>query len=318
MQILYNRQLGTVDEARAFLARSFPADNPFELVGMHQAVARLRAAIRQSEPIAVYGDYDVDGVTATALLVPTLQALGAQAQPYIPKRLEEGYGLNREALTELASRGVRVIVTVDCGVRSLDECAFARTLGLDLIITDHHPVGPQLPPALAILDPRRDGEHYPYVHLAGVGLAYKLAQALLRSESQVPTAKSLLTLKTDDLLDLVALGTVADLAPLTGENRALVWRGLQLLRETKRPGLVAMLQEAGVEPSRVDSGTIGYVLGPRLNAAGRLDDAMKSYNLLTTNSYEEAAALAQTLRDNNQERQRLMAEMVELARQQVA
>jgi single-stranded-DNA-specific exonuclease len=317
IQILYNRQLGTVDEARAFLARSFAADNPFQLGGMHQAVGRLRQAIREGEAIAVYGDYDVDGVTATALLVPVLQALGAKAQPYIPKRLEEGYGLNREALSELAARGVRVIVTVDCGVRSLDECVFARNIGLDLIVTDHHAVGPELPPAVAILDPRREGERYPYVHLAGVGLAYKLAQALLRTESQVPTAKAPLDLKPDHLLDLVALGTVADLAPLTGENRSLVWRGLQLLRETTRPGLVAMLQEAGVEPGRVDAGTIGFVLGPRLNAAGRLDDAMYSYKLLTTDSQEEAAALAQHLRESNQERQRLMAEMVELARQQV-
>ena len=317
VQILYNRQLHDAKEARSFLDRSFAADNPFQILGMHEAVARLRRAIRAGETIAVYGDYDVDGVTATALLVPTLQALGAKALPYIPKRLEEGYGLNREALSELAGKGVRVVVTVDCGVRSLDECVYAQQLGLDLIITDHHAVGQELPPAVAVIDPRQEGHKYPYAHLAGVGLAYKLAQALLRAESQVPVSKSPVGLQPNNMLDLVALGTVADLAPLTGENRALVWQGLQLLKETTRPGLVAMLKEAGISPDRVDSGTIGFVLGPRLNAAGRLDDAMESYNLLTTASPEEAASLALSLRNRNVERQQLMADMVNHARQAV-
>lgn len=318
VQLLYNRHIRAADEVSAFLARSSADDNPFQMRGMNEAVARLRRAIRAGERIAVYGDYDVDGVTATALLVPTLQALGAQAEPYIPKRLVEGYGLNKPALEELARKGVRIVVTVDCGVRSVDEAAFAQELGLDMVITDHHTAAAQLPPAVAIIDPKRKDERYPFRHLAGVGLAYKLAQGLLRAERQVPIQKNALLPDEDDLLDLVALGTVADLAPLLGENRALVSRGLQKLNEARRPGIGAMLEEAALKPGQVDARTIGYVLGPRLNASGRLDDAMASYNLLVTSYPDEARALARQLGTTNQERQRLMKEMVEHARQEVA
>jgi len=318
VQLLYNRQMCTRAQVQAFLSRSFALDNPFRLTGMSEAVTRLRQAIRAGEAIAVYGDYDADGVTATALLVPTLRAVGAEhVVPRIPNRVEEGYGLNEPALAELAGQGINVVVTVDCGVRSVKEVVYANRLGLELIITDHHAVGVELPPAVAVIDARREDDRYPFKHLAGVGLAFKLAQALLRAERQVSLSEASAVPQEEDLVDLVALGTVADLAPLVGENRALVSRGLEYLNEARRPGIAAMLKEAGLEPGQVDAGKIGFVLGPRLNAAGRIDDAMASYNLLTTSSAEEAAALALHLGTQNRERQRLMKEMVERAREEV-
>lgn len=325
IQLLYNREMRTADEVRAFLSRSSAPDNPFALKGMNEAITRLRQAIRTEEVVAIYGDYDVDGVAATALLVPILRALGAQAIPYIPNRMEEGYGLNEGAIKALAQQGVRLVVTVDCGVRSVKEADLARRLGLDLIITDHHALADELPAAVAVIDPRREDDRYPFKQLAGVGLAFKLAQGLLRAEQRVPVSRRVQRaraggqdlLEEDDLLDLVALGTVADLAPLVGENRALVCRGLEQLRQARRPGVAAMLAEAQVKPENVTAGIIGFVLGPRLNAAGRLEHALSSYELLTTSSSEEAARLAQKLGAQNRERQQLMQRMVEQARQEV-
>lgn len=318
VQLLYNRHVRTPEEVTAFLERQYAPDNPYLLKGMNAAVARLRRAIRDHEAIAVYGDYDVDGVTATALLVLALRGLGARAEPYIPKRKHEGYGLHESALEELARQGVKVVVTVDCGVRSVDEARFACGQGIDLIITDHHNVPSDLPPAVAVIDPKREDEDYPFAHLTGVGVAYKLAQGLLRAERQAPLSKAQATVEEHDFLDLVALGTIADLAPLVGENRALVSRGLKTLNEARRPGIAAMLQESALRPGQVDARAVGYVLGPRLNAAGRLDDAIASYDLLTTTSAEQAAVLARQLSVTNQERQRLMKDMVAHARQEVA
>ncbi len=318
VQLLYNRNMRTKDEVEAFLSRSYALDDPFRLKGMNEAVTRLRQAIRAGEAIAVYGDYDADGVAATALLVPTLHALGAaRVTPYIPNRMEEGYGLNKPALAELARQGVTVVVTVDCGVRSVDEAEYAKALGLDLIITDHHAVGTKLPPAIAVVNPRRDDNRYPFKFFAGVGLAFKLAQALLRAQSQVPLSKVAALPQEEALLDLVALGTVADLAPLIGENRALVSEGIKRLNEAHRAGVAAMMKEAGLEPGQVDAGKIGFVLAPRLNAAGRLDEALASYNLLTTDSVGQASALAEQVGAQNRERQQLMNTMVEQAREEV-
>ncbi len=316
-QILINRGICTREEVGAFLCRGVDYDNPFRLEGMNQAVTRLRQALQGREAIAVYGDYDVDGVAATALLVPLLRFLGAEAVPYIPNRAEEGYGLNTGALAQLAGEGIRLVVTVDCGVRSLSEVEYARKLGMDVIITDHHAIGSQLPAATAVIDPKREGDPYPFKKFAGVGLAFKLAQALLRVERCVPTLTTEDLPEEEEMLDLVALGTIADLAPLVGENRALVSRGLERMNRAPRIGIEALLREAGVQPGEVSSGTAGFVLGPRLNAAGRLDDAAPSYQLLTTSSAPEAAALAQQLEAQNRERQRLTQEMVELARRQV-
>lgn len=305
-QVLFNRGYANYDEARAFLeARPSFDTNPFQMTGMRPAVERIRRALAQGEAIAIYGDYDVDGVTATALLVDTLTALGGQVRGYIPNRFDEGYGLNKEALSQLKEEGVGLVISVDCGIRSPDEAHHARTIGLDLVITDHHhPLEAALPPALAVINPKQAGDAYPDKDLAGVGIAYKLAQALLEGAH---------TLRVEDLLDLAALGTVADLAPLVGENRFLVRRGLRQMREKKRQGLVSLAAVASVDIARVSTTDIGFRLGPRLNASGRLESALASYELLTTKDVFRAGQLAQQLDVQNRERQRLTREIQERA-----
>ncbi len=302
VQILYNRGVTSPNQVAVFLDSNPPIRNPLEAPkpkGLDKAVARLRRAIQQREPVAVYGDYDVDGVTATALLTQTLIALGADARPYIPDRVDEGYGLNKEALGKLHGEGVRVVVTVDCGIRSPQEVAFGNELGLDLIVTDHHSVATDVPPALACINPKQSDCPYPFKDLAGVGLAFKLAQALLLVERRM---KGQAPLSDDDLLDLVALGTVADLAPLVDENRALVQRGLARLNAAPRAGIAALMQVAGAKPGAVDATTIGYTLGPRLNAAGRIEHAMAAYQLLVTCNAAQARDLAAELDQHNRER----------------
>lgn len=317
-QVLYNRGLQDPADALAFLDTPSIEDNPFRPHGMSEAVARLREAIRNAEPIVVYGDFDADGVTATALLVLALRALGAEVQPYIPHRVEEGYGLNDAALEDLAAQGARVLVTVDCGIRSIHEVALATRLGMDVIITDHHAPGLHLPDALAIVDPRQPDCPYLYKSLAGVGLAYKLAQALLRSYDRVPLHRDReIYLEEDDLLDLVALGTIADLAPLTGENRLLVRRGLKRMNTAPRPGVEALIRQAGRSPGTVDEESVSYSLAPRLNAAGRIDHAEMAYQLLVTEYPAEAERLAHQLNTLNRERQRMTAEALEQAHQAV-
>ena len=308
-QVLFNRGYPTDAQARVFLKaeEDFDAD-PLQLTGMDPAVERIRVALQAGEPIAVYGDYDVDGVTATALLVQALQALGAQARGYIPNRFDEGYGLNPEALDLLKSEGVRLVISVDCGIRSPDEARHAREIGLDLIISDHHHPAPDLPPALAVINPKQAGDVYPDKDLAGVGVAYKIAEAL---HAAVPGAGSKLAL--EDLLDLVALGTVADLAPLVGENRILVRRGLKQIRSTKRQGLFSLAAVAEVALSAIDAGSIGFLLGPRLNAAGRLESALAALELLTTTDVMKAGQLAQQLNTQNRHRQQLTRLMQEQA-----
>lgn len=314
VQVLYNRQVVDPGDVEAFLRGESRWDNPFRMQDMAEAVTRIRRALRNGERIAVYGDFDADGVTATALTVQVLEALGGSAHPYIPHRVDEGYGLNHGALRKLAREGFTVVITVDCGIRSVDEVAYARRLGLDMIVTDHHTIGPELPPAVAAINPKRPDCTYPFKGLAGVGLAYKLAQAILRSNEQVPIRPDIVpALVEDDLLDLVALGTVADLAPLLDENRSLVRRGLEQLNRPQRPGLQALMAQAGLAPGQVTATTIGFVLGPRLNAAGRLDSAMLSYELLQTADAVRATQLAGELDRLNARRQQLTAAAVEEA-----
>ncbi len=316
VHILYNRGITSPEEVRAFLlGREQPSPSPFRLRDMHRAVTRLRRAIRRGEPIAVYGDFDVDGVTATAILLETIRALGGKVIPYIPNRVEEGYGLNKVALRHLARKGVKVVLTADCGIRSLEEAAYARRLGLDLIITDHHSIGPELPEAVAVVNPKREDCPYPFKELAGVGVAFKLAEALLLSNRHVPLSDTPLT--PEDFHDLVALGTVADMVPLLGENRALVLKGLKRLNEGSRPGVRALIRAAGLSPGKVNSTAISFILGPRLNAPGRLDSAMHSLKLLLSRDEREAAELARQLNDWNRRRQRLMNGALELARRKV-
>ncbi len=318
VQVLYNRGITDPVAAAAFLQGKGSEDrgtNPFALKGMTPAVTRLRQALRAGEPIAVYGDFDADGVTATALLVQTLRALGGEVYAYIPHRVDEGYGLNEEALTQLARDRIRLVVTVDCGIRALDEVAYANQAGLDVIITDHHSVGADLPEAVAVIDPKRPDNEYPFSELAGVGVAFKLAQALLRSHRQTPVTRDQVRLEERDLLDLVALGTVADLVPLIDENRTLVHWGLERINRMERPGVEALCRQAGRKPGQVDASAIGYSLGPRLNAAGRIDHAQIAYQLLMTQYPGEAAQLAEQLDRLNRERQQLTRQTQEQARQ---
>lgn len=320
-QVLFNRGFATDADARSFL-RAEPNFNtdPFQMTGMREAVDRIRFAIQHNEPVAIYGDYDVDGVTATALMVETLKNLGADVRGYIPNRFEEGYGLNNHALEELKADGVKLVITVDCGIRSPSEALHARTLGLDLIISDHHhPDGENLPPAFAVINPKQHGDIYPDKDLAGVGIAYKIAEALLSNEGQGASNEgrdisnkdgknsSLVTLNS--LLDLVALGTVADLAPLVGENRVLVKKGLRQMQQTRRQGLFSLAAVSEITIQKVNAGHIGFMLGPRLNAAGRLKEALASFELLTTNEVFRAGELAQQLDMQNRERQRITREM---------
>ena len=313
VQLLHNRGIQDPGEATDFLAGRFYADNPFRLAGVSEAVTRLRRAIRDQEPIAVYGDFDTDGVTATALLVEALFAAGALVEPYIPHRVDEGYGLHLDALRDLYRKGVRVVITVDCGIRSLEEVEQASR-GLSLIVTDHHSLGPALPPAEAVINPKRPDSAYPFRDLAGVGVAYKLAQALLRAEGRRPNPPEL---EEGALLDLVALGTVADLVPLQGENRALVRRGLAQLNEHPRPGVEALMAEAGLRRGEIDATAIGFRLGPRLNAAGRIDTAMLAYRLLTSRDPHQTRELARQLDALNRRRQELTEETVAAAEAQV-
>jgi single-stranded-DNA-specific exonuclease len=316
-QILYNRGLAAADDIDAFLQGAFRADNPFIMKDIPVAVSLLRQAIARHDPIVIYGDYDVDGVTAAAILIQTLQALGAQVKGYIPNRLDEGYGLNIDAITELAQGGARVLITVDCGIRSLDEIATARRLGMTTIVTDHHHVGPALPRADAVINPRRADCTYPFKDLAGVGVAYKLAQALLRANKQVPLPATQFVLNETDLLDLVALGTIADMAPLLGENHMLVIKGLSALNEARRPGLSALLELSGIAPGTVTAKSIGFVLAPRLNAAGRISEAMTSLDLLLAVDMQAALPLAQELNSLNEERRSMTTEVQDRAREMV-
>jgi single-stranded-DNA-specific exonuclease len=316
-QVLFNRGFGDPEQAERFLEGHYDDDNPFKLKGVDAAVTLVRQAIRDGDPIAIYGDFDADGVTSTALLVETLRALGADARPYIPHRVDEGYGLHVEALDELADQGVRLVITVDCGIRAVEEVTHAVERGLQIIITDHHSVGKSLPPAAAVINPRQPGCGYPFKELAGVGIAFKLAQALLRSQRQVPILREEAAgLAEGDLLDLVALGTVADLAPLIGENRALVQRGLAKLNEGQRPGLICLVERSGLRLGQLSSADIGYGLGPRINAAGRLDDAKTAYQVLMAQYPGEANGLADQLNQLNRSRQQITAETQELAREQ--
>jgi len=315
VQVLHNRRVVDPADVTAFLSGGDGEANPFDLPALPAAVTRLRRALRAGEPIAVYGDFDTDGVTATVLLVQTLRALGGHVRQYIPHRVEEGYGLREAALARLAREGFRVVLTADCGIRSPEEVAHANRIGLDVIITDHHTPGRQLPEAVAVVDLKRADNRYPFSDLAGVGVAYKLAQALLRSHRKAPVTIQEVRLEEEDLVDLVALGTVADLVPLKGENRTLVRKGLEHINRMERPGVEALCRQAGLKPGQVDTTAIGYALGPRINAAGRLAHAETAYQLLETEYPAEAEQLAGELDRLNRERQQLTLETQERARQ---
>jgi len=309
-QLLYNRGLADPSQLELFIAGDKSlSGNPFLLPDMHQAVARIYQALLSGENIAIYGDFDVDGITGTALLVQGLSTLGAKAIPYIPHRLTEGYGLKTAALENLYRQGINLVITVDCGVSDLPPVKKARRMGLDIIITDHHTVPDVIPPAVATVNPKRAGSNYPFSELAGVGVALKLLQALFHGIGKEE--------QLDELTDLVALGTVADMAPLLGENRYLVKQGLELINATPRLGIREMVTQARLGLGSVDAESISWVLAPRLNAAGRLAHAMTSYNLLMTSSPQEAQELSIWLEQKNAERQRLTDKVLAKAREQI-
>lgn len=300
-QLLYNRGVRDAESAQAFVEANSPgATDPFLIRDMTEAVELLHGALTNGTPIAIYGDYDVDGVTSTALLYELLQKLGANPRIYIPNRFDEGYGLNMDAVEQLAHEGNGLIITVDCGIRSVEEITLARRLGMHVILTDHHQPGEVLPPADAILNVHRAGDAYPFKDLVGVGLAYKLAAAYLTAYPQPGVS-------AEDWLDLVALGTVADLAPLAEENRALVRGGIQAMGKLGRQGLYSLAQVSGVNLEKLNAGNIGFGLAPRLNAAGRLESAMAAFNLLTAQDVLTAGELAQQLDSQNSERREIMA-----------
>jgi len=297
-QLLYNRGITDPTQISSFLAADENLLNdPFLLPDMEKAVARIHAALLSEEIIAIYGDFDADGMTATAVLTEGLSSLGGKAIPYIPHRIEEGYGLNNAALEKLRKQGVSLVITVDCGISNAPEVETAQNMGLDILITDHHTVPRQMPQAIAVVDPKRADSRYPFPRLAGVGVAFKLLQALFSSLGNNGNMEK--------FLDLVALGTVADMEPLRGENRYLVKHGLDVLQNTNRPGLRELAKCAGVPLSAVGTETISWVLGPRLNAAGRLEHAIVGYDILVTDSVEEAQRLASVLERRNEQRHKL-------------
>lgn len=320
-QVLYNRGLRSAEEVKAFLTFDDAIqENPYKLKDMTAAVARIVQAIEQGETICVYGDFDADGVTATALLVSALQLAGGRVGPYIPDRVDEGYGLNLDAIERIAQKAT-LVITVDCGIRSVEEVVRAKALGVEMIITDHHSVGPELPPALAVINPRRKDCPSKFERLAGVGVAYRLAQAVLRAVASKRT-----TALSDDqveeietsLLDLVAIGTVADMMPLLGENRGLVQRGLAQLGRAERVGLSELMTRADLSPSSVNAGAISFRIAPRINAAGRLAHANLAYQLLRTTDPVQAYTLTSELEALNQRRRDLTEQAQRAAEAQLA
>lgn len=310
-QILFNRGYGTLEEARMFLQHEkHPETSPINMSGISCAIDRIIHAIKGKEKIIIYGDYDVDGVTATVLLKQFLTSIGGEVESYVPNRFDEGYGLNIEAIDSLKDMGTNIIITVDCGIRSVKEAEYASHKDLDLIITDHHNPGPVLPKAIAIINPKQSTDQYPDKELAGVGIAYKLIEGL-GMELGLERGDS------EKYLDLVALGTVADLAPLLGENRYLVHKGLEYIRKPNRQGLMSLIGVSGLKHERITSTDIGFVLGPRLNAAGRLESAQTAIELLLTNDVQKAGKLAQLLDNQNRERQKITMEIQEHAEEQI-
>ena len=297
--ILASRGITDPRQANQYLDCSYPLTDPFLMTDMHLAAGRVGIAMTRGEKIAVFGDYDVDGVTATCLLTDFLRKNGADCVPYIPGRLEEGYGLNPIALHALAEQGVKLIVTVDCGITAIAEAQLCKELGMDLVITDHHECKEFLPDAVAVVDPHRPDGGYPHKTLSGVGVAFKLAAALSGDQEQVLA----------EYADMVCLGTVADVMPLQGENRVFVSRGLELLRSTTRPGLAALMQHSGCEPGNVSASSVGYMLCPRINAAGRMGRIECAVELFLTQDPQRANELAAALCEMNRQRQSVESEI---------
>src|SRR3989440_2275437 len=302
--VLVRRGYGDPDEARAFLAGEQPLHDPFLLGDMGQAVERIHAAVRAGKRICVHGDYDADGICATVLAVLILRELGAEVEWHLPSRFDEGYGVSGQTLERLAEEGCGLVLTVDCGITAAAEVRRARELGLDVIVTDHHRPGDELPDCPIVATRPSD---YPFQELCGTGVVYKLGQALLGVESEVLRRH----------LDLVALATIADVVPLVGENRSLAVAGLRTLARTQKLGLRALMKAAHVDPAAVDAGKVGFRLAPRINAAGRLGHPRAALELLVTDEVDEARRLADRLEDLNRDRQAVEDKILRAAIAQV-
>ena len=297
--VLASRGIGDDRQARAYLDCNAPLLDPFLMTDMDKAAGRVGLAMSRGEKIAVFGDYDVDGITATCLLTDFLRRHGADVVSYIPGRLEEGYGLNPIAIHQLHAEGVKLIVTVDCGITAVNEAELCKQLGIDLVITDHHECKQTLPAAVAVVDPHRCDGGYPHKNLSGVGVAFKLASALCGSQEKV----------LEEYADMVCLGTVADVMPLQRENRVFVARGLESLAHTKRPGIAALMAECGCAPETVSASSIGFMLAPRINAAGRMGQIDLAVELFLTDDPDKAAEAARGLCELNRQRQAVESEI---------
>lgn len=310
VQLMYNRGLTDPAQIESFITSdSKLSGDPLLLPDIHQGINRIYQGLLSGEKIAVYGDFDVDGITGTAVLVQGLQALGGNITPYIPHRIREGHGLNSDALDYLKNEGMSLVITVDCGVTGISQVKRAKRQGLDIVITDHHtPLG-ELPDAIAVVDPKRDDSKYPFNELAGVGVAFKFLEALYNGMGKEK--------EVENYLDLVALGTVADMMPLLGENRYLVKQGLKVLNTNRRPGIREISALAGINADTIGAEEISWSLAPRLNAAGRLQHALTSYKLMVTESTEEALELSTVLEEQNAERQKMTGRSLAKAKEQV-
>ena len=305
-QLLINRGISDIQQAERFLSSTLSdIRSPLGMKGMKEGVERVQKALHNKEKIAIYGDYDVDGITSTSILLMFLKSAGVNVSYYIPERIAEGYGLNADAISKLAERGVALLITVDCGISDHPEVKLAKELGMDVIVTDHHEVPDYLPPAYAIINPKQSGCPFPFKNLAGVGVAFNFIIALRASlrdegfwkEKEVPNLK--------EYLDLVALGTIADVVPLVDENRIFVKYGLMELTASTKPGIIALKEISGLNDVPINAGMVGYRLAPRINAAGRVGKGVDGVRLLTSESYDEAASIAKLLDDGNKERQGL-------------
>ena len=314
-KILVTRGLDTKSKAEDFLAPSLEdLLDPYLLTGMEKGVDRTIQALREKEKIMIFGDYDVDGITATSLLFLVLNKLGADVTYYLPNRLIEGYGLSPEGISEAERRGVSLIISVDCGITAVEEIAFAKTKGIDTVITDHHEPKEILPDASAIINPKATRQVYSGGELSGVGVAFKFAQAILRRLGQDES-------ELEDHLDLVALGTSADIVPLVGENRIFTKLGMDQIARTSKPGLKSLIFISGILGQKIGTGQVVFILAPRINAIGRLGDAELAIKLFTTKDESKAAELARTLDEENRRRKNIdeitLEEALELIEQSV-
>ncbi len=315
VQLLHNRGLATQEHVDEFLNPDYSQDvhDPYLFRDMQQAVRRIFQAIKDGEAITVHGDYDADGVSASVILVSTLQDLGATVDVYIPHRMSEGYGLNTDTIAELKKRGTSLIITVDCGISSIAEVAAAQAQGIDVIVTDHHEAQPELPDALAIINPHVPGEQYPFADLSGAGVAFKLVQALVQQDKGAKLKQGY----EKWLLDLVAIGTIGDCVPLLGENRTLAKYGMIVLRKTRRVGLQKLIETTHYQKESLDTNSVAFGIVPRINAAGRVDHANKAYQLLMTADEDEARAASADLEQTNLSRQKTTEQIVAAAKQQI-